>query len=197
MYTIGQKAESNLHKYDELVHFWITCYARVIFVWCEIRSLHPVRRKLSGRFGLAKLDPRVASGHVCPRRGFAGRIAAASACLLCCLLLPQIGAATAAARHILNACTVVCCQQALLIFLFFFAFYGLLLVPQGARREHVPKIRGGSRPEPPRARAEPTLLHRAQHAHLDQRGEGKARLAAVAVAVAVADAVVGWRTMFR
>ena len=55
--------------------------------WYEIRPLHSVRRKPSGRFGLVNLAPRVASGRVCYRRGFARSIA--------------VAAATAAALHVL------------------------------------------------------------------------------------------------
>ena len=76
-------------------------FTRAIFVRYEIRPLLSVGRKLSGRFGLTKLAPRVALGHGYYRRGFARFAAAAAAYLLCCLLLQQIGAAAAAAdaRH--------------------------------------------------------------------------------------------------
>ena len=102
----------NPFERPQVYHLWN--YSRDIFVWREIRPLHSVRRKLSGRFGSAKLAPRMASGHVCYRRGFARRIAAAAAACLCCLLLQQIrAAAAAAARHELlllhEVCGCCCC----------------------------------------------------------------------------------------
>ena len=57
------------------------------------------------------LVPRVASGHVCYRRGFARRIAAVVAACLGCLLLQQIAGAAAAAvaRHVLLLLQASCC----------------------------------------------------------------------------------------
>ena len=62
--TTNQISQSNLHKNDEVSHFWIAHFTRAIFFRYEIRPLHSVGRKLSGRFGLAKLAPRVTWGHV-------------------------------------------------------------------------------------------------------------------------------------
>lgn len=88
----------------------------------EIRPLNSVRRKLSGRFRLAKLAPRAA----CYRRGFARRIAAAAAgsvaaikCAACC---SAIVASVTASKHcskqaLLETCATTAskrCKQALL-----------------------------------------------------------------------------------
>ena len=60
-----------------------------------------------GAFGLAKLAPRVASGHICYRRGLARRIAAATAACLCYLLLLLLLLLLMLLPHVTDYC---CCM---------------------------------------------------------------------------------------